>query len=349
MHLTEKDFEKALNFIGFHFPDKFAFKALWSYLDHQEHQTPYLTVSVVQFDPKAAIEIAEFKNWCQSRAGMKCIREFQELTAAGDFKIDFEVVLAICRGLGFRGSLKVLFQMMDTENDGMVRPSDIHFYERWTPPSYLLSEPNPACLEQFRNRLIDKYDDEPIRAWCSGLCQGRGQMRLNWRDFFIMYVKEAEKHTMAARNRSHHQAHSMARKVLADAASCWRAMDPELQGWVSVRTFSESAFLSLLSFKLWCEKHHGSVCKAFRYMDEHSDGCVDAKRMRKFTAGGEVHDVDCLFFGLDQRGRGHLKEEDIQFLEEWNLAWEADEKPLPQFDLMQRRTRRQMRSTYRME
>lgn len=323
MHLVEKDFDNALRRIGFELGDKFSFKALWNYLDHQEHHSTHITVSVMHFDPNAAIEIAEFKSWCHSRAGMRCIREFQELTSAGDLKIDFDVLVAIIRQSGFRGGLRVLFQMMDRQNDGMIRPSDIHFYNRFDPPSFLSNEPNDEILEQFRTRLIDKFDDEPIRAWCTGLCQGRGSMRLCWRDFVVTYIKEAE--------RTHHHSHSAARKMMADAASCWRSMDPELQGWVSVRRFSEQAFVSLLSFKQWCEKHHGSVSKAFQYMDDHSDGCVDAKRMRKFTAGGEVQDVDMLFFGLDQRGRGHLKEDDVQFLEEWDLDWEEEEGPLPQF------------------
>lgn len=347
MHLTQADLIRALTNAGITSIDldsrgpagmmgmSSPIHSLWTYLDRENHGT----ISFLEFDPQAALEVSEFKTWMLSRAGKKAMGEFQDLAEAGDLKIDFEVLLAICVQKGYKGSLKTLFQMLDEDRDGMCRPSAVPLFENWKPSQYLFESPNESLLEKFKERVSTYFHDEPVKAWCIGMCVNR-VMRMCWRDFEVTYLKVSQnqgergswKLGMSSGGAKEGKGISAARKLKAEACSVWRTLDKDLKGWVSLRAFDETAFECLLSFKQWAERYHGTIAKAFRFMEEESGGRLDAKGLRKFTAGGEVQNVDMLFFGLDE-GKGFLMEQDLTFLEEWDLDWELEEGPLPDFSL----------------
>merc|ERR1712060_107773 len=122
----------------------------------------------------------------------------------------------------------------------------------------------------------------------------------------------------------------MGPKTEHELAAVWRALDEDCSGWVALREWDPPCFEALAKFKIYADQMHGGPCmrdgavSAFHNLDVNNSGRLSVWELRQITRGPDAYtgDVEILFTSLDTNNTGKLMEDDVKFIDAWDLAWE---------------------------
>eukprot|EP00928_Gymnodinium_smaydae_P034183 TRINITY_DN24293_c0_g2_i2.p1 TRINITY_DN24293_c0_g2~~TRINITY_DN24293_c0_g2_i2.p1 ORF type:complete len:488 (+),score=79.53 TRINITY_DN24293_c0_g2_i2:248-1711(+) len=173
MSLRRSDFLKGLKSLGF----QGDLKKLWLEFDKENTGV----ISLFQFAPESAAQLAQFKHWIEIKFG-----SFQDAFRALDLnksgKLTPEEVEIGCRQHDIlqrlEPAMKTFFNLMMSPQTaqavrGGILVTEIAFLDAWKPPDYLWQVPaKPEDLQLFRSTILAKYLGNPLIAWRKLLDRG---------------------------------------------------------------------------------------------------------------------------------------------------------------------------------
>lgn len=307
MKIGEKQFLRRCDEMGFHGN----VPCLWRYLD-ADHTG---SVSLLEFDTRSAIILADFQQLVVSQFG-KTAAAFDFLDGNKSGRISRPEFVAQIRRLGYQGNAARLHDLLDRTKMGMVHTEDLLFLDKWKPVPYLYAEANHRGLQCFKDAMLFQCNSL-LKAWIKFLDKDGG-MRISWDEFL-----DACKEIPLAREPLPAQIAAGFPQTDLEIAGCWRAMDDDCSGWIALREFDEESFDALSGFKRWAQRAHGGAVQAFRNLDSSSAKLTKAD-LRRAVKGedGYKGDLGLLFDGLDVNNTNSLTENDVRFIDHWDLDWE---------------------------
>merc|ERR1740121_3258226 len=209
-----------------------------------------------------------------------------------------------------------LFDLLDRHSQCFVAASDLIFLDAWSPPPYIFCRPDFESLKCLKD-AFECLHDSLLKTWRKVLDR-TGTMRMSWDDFCTAcFTIPTSRLPTGGEGLP---------QTEAKMAAVWRAIDNDCSGWVALREFDVESFEALAEFKRWADRVHGGVIRAFRFLD--SSGSSNAKlsvgELLKASRAEDscTADLRYVFDGLDINNAGFLSEQDVKFLDKWDLAWE---------------------------
>eukprot|EP00439_Symbiodinium_sp_Y106_P071573 s188_g12.t2 len=312
MKLGMRQFERKCMDIGFrgHIP------ALWKYMDKRDSGV----VTLLDLHTVTAMELARFKLLIRERFRDSAAEMFRFLDDNRSGRVNRVTFSARLQTLHYRGKTSSLFQYLDRQGLGILTVHSLAFLDRWHLPPYLYYQPDPSGLRVIKAKLLELHKYALI-AWrkidkdCS--------MRISYDEFRNYWADLLTNNKAVAA-----QAANLPRSE-SDVASAWRAMDKDCSGYIQLRDWDYDSHKHLAEFKQWADRVHGSVVAAFRALDVGGNGVTSNCRLsetelKRCTKGDRPckADVEFLFDGLDVKKQNFLSEEDVKFLDNWDLSWE---------------------------
>eukprot|EP00931_Biecheleriopsis_adriatica_P043958 TRINITY_DN25120_c0_g1_i1.p1 TRINITY_DN25120_c0_g1~~TRINITY_DN25120_c0_g1_i1.p1 ORF type:complete len:743 (-),score=158.47 TRINITY_DN25120_c0_g1_i1:68-2296(-) len=199
-----------------------------------------------------------------------------------------------------RGRIKLqrLFESLDLYGLGFVRlPDDIRFLLGLEFADWVGKAGNLQAAESLRLMLSRQYGTI-ITAWCK-LLDKDGSNEVTWNEF----CKACEE--IGFKN---------------DVAGCWRTLDDDFSGCITLKELDEDSFDLLFSFKSWADEKFGSVLAAFEAMDADGSGTMNSAEFKTATRFyGWSGDAKQLFAALAPKKQGstRMSTDDIAFLDQW--------------------------------
>ena len=175
--------------------------------------------------------------------------------------------------------------------------------------------PDRAGLQALKDALKSLHQSI-IRAWRKVL-DPDSNMRLSWVEFAEAFEKIRCERSLPAEIKERMP------KTRQDLASAWRALDADCSGWAAMREFDVESFEVLREFKEWAMTHHGSVSKAFHDLDN-ANGKLTLSELKRgikpeHNFKGNIED---LFEALDVHNLANLSDNEVKFLDTWDIEWE---------------------------
>mmetsp|Transcript_107481 Transcript_107481/g.302478 ORF Transcript_107481/g.302478 Transcript_107481/m.302478 type:complete len:713 (-) Transcript_107481:69-2207(-) len=301
--------------------------ALWRYVDSDRSGT----VSILELSSHCALVLARFKTFIQETFNGSVAEVFDILDDNRSGRVLKAEFVAKLKSLSYNGSASMLFDLLDRSGLGFVAMRDLVYLETWDPPMYLRQEPDFELLDRFKDALVNVYGDPLFRSW-QKLLDRDGTMRVSWEKFCY-----ACRHLRVGNIKLGVEG---VPETEEDVAKVWRALDKDCSGWISLREFDPESYDLIAEFKRWALAHHGGIYEAFRYLDSCitvANNRLSISELRKACAGdqGFRGDAGRLFEVLNVNYSGHISEQEVKFLHEWDLSrdeWESSQalnhKPL---------------------
>lgn len=307
LRIGEKQFMRRCEEIGF----RGNLPSLWRYIDADQTGS----ITILELDAPAAIVLADFKNLIASHFGNTTAAfKFFDFNKSG--RIAKPEFLMQMRELGYQGNAGKLHALLDRSGLGIVHTADIAFLDKWHPVPYLFAEYNWKGLQRLKDALVFQHASL-LKAWRKALDKD-STMRISWDEF-----SQACMAIPQAREQLPSQYLEDLPQTSDEIAGCWRALDQDCSGWIALREFDQPSFHALASFKRWADESHGGVVAAFRNLDTANAKLSEAE-LKKASRGekGYKGDFELLFDGLDVNNANQLTENDVKFLDAWDLDWE---------------------------
>jgi len=329
MRLGEKQFARGCVEIGF----RGNVSALWRYLDSDTTGT----ISLLELDSAAAMALSGLKHIVidcfekKEGVGLPAEKAYRWIDSNHSGRVPKSEFVLQLKRLGYPGSAAKLFDLLDFHAVGVLSIRDMQWLDKWNPPPYIFATADDKGLQIWKERLLDLHQSL-LKAWRKVL--GRdGTMRLSWDEFCNANaeISRTPPALPAAFPRSRDE-----------LAAVWRAIDQDCGGWISLREFDQESFDIVGEFKRWAVRVHGGVVKAFRQLDSASGNCrISESELKKAARGKDgcnlkSEQFELLFDGLCPQQQATqswaLTENDVKFLDSWDIAWEdweASAKRLP--------------------
>lgn len=303
MHLDELQFKHFCQKVGYTGENGDA-SLLWKYLGIRN---PDGRISLLDVDPVSASEIAQFKCWAIKKFGEFFCQSFKQLDTDKSGCVDLEEFRSAIQKRGFEGNVDSLFALLDTDEQGTLSIDEIKRLDRWKASPILEEKGSMEKFVMVRELIYESKDDEPLRAWVAVLNKTR-TMFISFDDFLRAAGPLIPKDSLEDPERI--------------CAQAWRAIDPDLKGYISLKEFDEKLFLPLQVFATWAREESGGVADFWRGVDDNGNGRVDFREMYQAVVHKislSKQDLELIFHGLDMYGRGFLLVQDVAFLDEWDF------------------------------
>lgn len=268
-------------------------------------------VSFFHFDPVSAVDLAELHKWATTRwGGVQNAFKALDKDRNGQLSKKEFVTAAKSYGLPSTWVVKTLFDLLDADKNGTLSEREVYVIDRWKYPPWITADPDYELTKAFKERLLKKYDRNPIRAWRLALDK-KGNMRVNW---------DAFEHCCRQR-------HGLAKEVVP---GLWKSLDDNMSGTLSLREFWPEAQSLLENFVTYCRLEHGSVYQAFIKMDNNGNGRLSRSEFRIVSMCCDLTEVqsDLLFDGLDIKDDGRVEADEVSFLDKWAMERDIEEEQL---------------------
>jgi len=328
MKIGMRQFERKCMEIGF----RGNIPALWKYADKSGDGI----ISLLELDTTSAMELAKFKVLIRERFRDVVPEAFRFLDTNRSGRVNKVTFIAKMQGLRYNGRAARLFDLLDRQGLGMLTVGQIMFLDIWRMPAYIYQQPDFKMLKNIRNNLLEVHEHH-LRAWRH--IDKDGTMRLSYEEFrgacndILIFFAGGNKRG---------QSQPLSKEALlgvaharglprneAEVAAAWRVMDKDCAGFIYLRNWDMESHQHLSKFKLWCDKVHGGMVNAFRVLDGSGSGAssnakLSATELKRCAVGpdGCKADLQFLFDGLDVANALSLSENDVKFLDTWDLAWE---------------------------
>lgn len=311
MKLGEMQFLRSCEEIGF----RGNVHALYRYIDCD--RSGILTFEEV--DPRSTLQLMAFKSFMEKRFG-GATRAFAILDQNKSRRVyKAELVEALAHHK-FEGHGPSLFELLDRRGSGFVVQSDLAYLDRWEAKPYFFVSPDNEGLEKLRSSIVEFMGPALFRAWHKFFDRD-GSMRVGW-DKFCMGCRRLKRTSITMPPGFLETEQSM--------AGVWRALDPDCLGWIALRHFDAKGHAVIAEFKLWSDRHYGSVMGAFQVIDNNGSGRCSLREMRKACKEkGFSGNLEELFNFFDKDGSGALSATELRFLDSWDLEWEEWEMNQP--------------------
>eukprot|EP00746_Dinoflagellata_sp_MGD_P058853 gnl/MRDRNA2_/MRDRNA2_251447_c0_seq1.p1 gnl/MRDRNA2_/MRDRNA2_251447_c0~~gnl/MRDRNA2_/MRDRNA2_251447_c0_seq1.p1 ORF type:complete len:360 (-),score=75.88 gnl/MRDRNA2_/MRDRNA2_251447_c0_seq1:179-1183(-) len=268
------------------------------------------SVSFIHFDPVAALDLAELQKWSMEHWG-GIQNAFKALDKDRNGQLSTKEFLAACSQYGFANprAAKTLFRLLDHDESGTLSAHEVLAIDKWKYPPWLTADPDHEAATAFKQMLMKKFEQNPIRAWRRVLDK-KAVMRVSWDTFEI-----------AGRS------YGMSRDNLA---KIWKALDDNMSGWLSLNEIWPEAYTLLYSFVKFCQSEYGSVYKAFLKLDDNGNGRLSHSEFRTAATACNFSeaDSDLLFEGLDWQNDGRVEAGEVAFLDKWYMERDAKEEQI---------------------
>lgn len=310
---------KELNYIG-------KPSVLWSMLDSDT--TGLITIT--EFVPAAALQLARFKHWADTKFG-SVQNAFHRFDRDRNGKMSLQEFARGCHGEDFPDELKAsvltLFDVMDdsrtcSTGKAVITADELRFLDAWKCPDYLWVAPDDAAKKAFQDALVAKHGENYIIAWRKALDKD-STMRVSFSEFTLTCKRLAK--------------HGMAQAIPASGiAALFCAFDHTRRGWFSLREWHEESWTLLSNFKKWATEHYAKVSHWFEGLEASASG-LGLGEFRRHARQLDISLKDMspketkeyLFEGLslqgeawsDEKGRwahGTLTKAEITFLDTWD-------------------------------
>lgn len=293
--------------------------ALWDALDRDNEGS----ISMEEVTPKYARILSRFRQWASCKVG-KCVKLWRtEAFQAGEKKSgsvrkmyghDFATAVI---SIGYDADpveLRLLSSGLDLSGIGFVSVEDLLWLDTWSPPLWLLAQPDRRAMQNFRLLLLEKFGSF-VLAWRQLLDQD-GTNRVSWNEFEKACKSLGFKHSIEG---------------------TWRALDEDASGWISLKEVDRGSHDMLESFKHWADKNFGSVSLAFNSLDKDKSGKLTFSELRRACAqlnwGGNPRE---LFDALNNPANGGQGREialkEVAFLDTYveDVTCDGDQaRPVP--------------------
>lgn len=297
-------------------------KDLWRALDRDGDGS----VGLPELCVKPSMALARFQRWAINSTFSSCadIWDTPEAVAArartrrgswgSEKKMLFASFAEALRDLDWpqihdHHERSLVFSSLDSYGCGLIMRSDLEWLDKWKPPEWLHAEPDPEAWSNLKGLLIRIYR-YPIHAW-RRLLDRDSCGKVSWEDFKAACSKL---------------------RFRARVAGCWRAIDTDLVGFITLSEYDPQSAMLLGSFKDWAENTYGSVEQCFRQLED-AGGLVcysDLKRACHKTKW--VGDVRAVFESMEAEtrktnslGQRAVCFADAAFLDVWDFAPQDDD------------------------
>lgn len=308
MKIAEKQFARACEDIGF----RGNIVALWRHLNRDGSGQ----VSLIDVDSQAAILLADFKVLLEKQFdnSLEKFMRFVDLNKSN--RVAKEQFVQAMQKLPFQGSAKRLFDLICRFNSGAISLKNLQFLHKWSPPLYLFSKGDQQMLDDLLGALKELHQDNMLRAWFKSM-DTEQTMRVSWIKFNVACARIPRQGRFA----------NLLPKTDKEVAAVWRMLDEDCSGWIALREFDQDVHEAASAFKNWCDKTYGGIAKFVAKVERVDQGGqkVSKAAFRKaLVQQGAVtsQQANMLFDGLDIADTGLLGEQDVKFLDKWDLVWE---------------------------
>jgi Ca2+-binding EF-hand superfamily protein len=271
-------------------------RALWRGLDELEDGV----VRMENLDPDTSEVIARFLRFCLLQGGTHEV--FTRMDKSGKGKVKYEQFRSVLLKMRYKKSeayLGHLFRCLDIMDLGYLNHASFAYFDTWKPPDWMTCEGDPVAVEEFKANLLKMYGNY-VKAWTTGLDIDSSN-KVSWAEF----------------NRA---CDKMKFKPKSKRAACWRSLDDDRGGYLTLAELDEDANDILVQFRTWCETLFGSVRMAFKNMDRDKSGTLSYSEFRAVAVRfGYVGDVKLLFDAFDTDGSGALTLDKVSFLDQWDI------------------------------
>lgn len=314
MTLSKAEFLKGLKELNF--PGKPSL--LWSILDSDT--TGLITIT--EFVPVAALQLAKFKHWADERFG-SVQKAFHHFDSDRNGKMTMQEFIRGCNGQDFpadlKGSIQALFDVMDDSRSmgkALITAEEISFLDAWKCPDYLWARPDDAAKKAFLDALMERHGMNYIIAWRKCLDKD-STMRVNFPEFTRtckLLAKHGLKEAMPA----------------SGIPALFCAFDSCRRGWFTLRDWHEQSWNLLAIFRRWAHSEFFKVSECFRAWEANTAGIkLGNFRSHIKELNMTSEEKEYLFEGLsleaevwsDEKGRyahGTLTRAEIVFLDTWD-------------------------------
>eukprot|EP00933_Yihiella_yeosuensis_P056615 TRINITY_DN5591_c1_g1_i2.p1 TRINITY_DN5591_c1_g1~~TRINITY_DN5591_c1_g1_i2.p1 ORF type:complete len:854 (+),score=150.44 TRINITY_DN5591_c1_g1_i2:123-2684(+) len=312
MKIGERQFQRKLIEMGF----RGNIPAFWSYLDGDGSGV----VTLLELHPDSARHLASLKKLMRDKFQDSAEKLFEFLDDNRSHRVSKQTFVSRLKRYNFESQTAKLFDLLDRRGLGMLTLLDLKFFDTWRLPFYIFMEPDPKAYKAVYAKLMEVHQ-HPLKAWRK--LDRDNTMKCSWDEFRQMCSELIWMAGAKAVNKNPHLP-----RTEADAAAAWRHIDQECKGWFCLRAFHEESHHELGKFKRWCDRVHGGVVKAFRSLDSGGAGGSNAKlsenELKRCTKHRDpcTANVEFIFDGLDHNSNWALAENDVKFLDNWDLAWE---------------------------
>lgn len=264
-------------------------RSLWAALD----QDCDGFVRLQELDPHACDVLAFLANWAQKELG-GCARLWDILAHENKGNADHRLHYRANKVTNRPGALAfaldaigyphasdtkhmhLLTMGLDHDGCGFVGPADFAWLESWDTPPWLGATPDYDGLDKLRKILVKKYG-HLLKAWRT-LMDTRRENRVSWESFFEVFPSQLK----------------------PQFAGVWRALDSNLDGWVTLAELDPVSHEMVYGFKMWVDTHFGSSRIAFDAIDGDGSGEVTLSELKRACRRLKWEgDVTLLFCCLD--------------------------------------------------
>jgi len=316
MKIGKRQFERKVLEMGWHGN----IPALWKYVDVDGDGI----ITLLELHPPSALELARFKVLIKERFGDDSKEMFKYLDDNRSRRVSKGAFVQRLKLLSYDGKATKLFDLLDRTGLGMLTHGDVAFLDIWRMPVYIYEKPDFKLWKAVKDKLLEVHQ-HPLKTWRK--LDRDGSMRMSWEEFrdtcgelaWMVSKKDGAPSPIKGIGLP---------KTEGEAAAAWRAIDQECSGWIALRQFDVKSHDALAEFKSWADRVHGGAVKAFRSLDGTGASGSNAKlsetELKRCTKCKDPcrADIEFLFDGLDVNNNWALTENDLKFLDTWDLAWE---------------------------
>jgi Ca2+-binding EF-hand superfamily protein len=282
-------------------------RAVFKILDRD--QTDHVTF--FHFDPVGAVELAELQRWAQVKFG-GIQQAFKALDQDRNGQLTKKEFFSAAKthDLPTPQAAKTLFLLLDNDDSHTLSELEVAVIDQWRYPPWLTAMPDHNGAQAFKQYLLRRHNDNPIRAWRKALDK-HSTMRVSW-DVFEAYCRST--------NCIHKDR----------LAGVWKSLDDNMSGWLSLREFWPDACDLLQTFVKYCKEFYGSVHRAFVEIDNNGNGRLSHSEFKMVAEACKFaeNESDLVFAGLDLQGDGRVDADDVTFLDKWYVDRDNKEEEL---------------------
>eukprot|EP00913_Durusdinium_trenchii_P021104 g19832.t1 len=266
----------------------------------------------------------------------------------------------VCRSLGWRGDVRLLWQAMDADSAGTCSLQELDLrtarqlarFRGWAEGKFGPKPAHPlwkavdrrgkmrlgheSFLQQLKRLQVSltELEMEEISHWLDW--QEKGAVSLD--DLLFLDIWKPPAYLTAISNpASADEFRRLLKEKYGHPLRGWRLMDKDNsntcnwllgEGWNVVELCFEDATANqmLVELKRWADQEFGGVRAAFRVLDKDKSGELTVKEFRiAVSMFGFTGDEITLFRCLDADGQGRLQLHEVSFLDEWDLGQDLDQ------------------------
>jgi len=295
MTLQKSAFLKACSSFGYN--DNL--KLLWKAFDKDDSNS----ISIDELDLLSAEVLADFQKFVKSKFGSSA-QAFRAFDMDGTRRVPYqEFAKALIHHDSHRPA-KMLFHGLDRYGRKAIVEDDLRFLDDWKPIPFLTTRgPNVQAAAALREILLTTHRTY-LKGWRRCLDVNTNN-HCNWVEFEAGCRKLGFK---------------------GDVCGAWRALDPDLKGYITLHQIDPVTSKALYEFRLWAEHEFGCISSAFEVFDDDGSKEIALSEFVKcchiYSFEGNPHQ---LFHALDINRDRYLSYKELTFLEHWVFHFDVEE------------------------